>query len=284
MICVAALWFTGCANQFTNVLAETDSAIKEARSRVSGKLCKKKFDEIRGMRSKAQDLFFACETEKAKKLAKAATEKAKNLCLPKPAPKVVKAAPVIKPVNDSDGDGLLDNVDQCPYKPEDKDQFEDTDGCPDPDNDKDGILDVNDKCINTPENKNGYQDEDGCPDVLPKRFILEGVNFETNSAKLDAPSVEILDEAAKILTDNPKLRVRIEGHTDSRASAKYNQDLSDRRAQAVKDYFISRHGVSPGRLTSKGYGEDVPITSNDTAEGRAKNRRVELVPIHDLSQ
>ena len=66
---------------------------------------------------------------------------------------------------DSDGDGLIDTVDQCPYKPEDKDGFEDEDGCPDVDNDKDGILDARDHCPDVPEDKDGFEDEDGCPDV-----------------------------------------------------------------------------------------------------------------------
>ncbi len=68
---------------------------------------------------------------------------------------------------DRDGDGIPDNRDKCPDDPEDKDGFEDADGCPDPDNDRDGILDVNDKCPNEPETFNGYQDDDGCPDRRP---------------------------------------------------------------------------------------------------------------------
>src|SRR4029079_2407110 len=67
-------------------------------------------------------------------------------------------------IGDRDGDGYKDDVDQCPDDPEDFDDFEDEDGCPEPDNDKDGILDVDDKCPNDPETKNGYKDEDGCPD------------------------------------------------------------------------------------------------------------------------
>ena len=69
---------------------------------------------------------------------------------------------------DRDGDGIADAFDKCPDEPEDKDGFQDEDGCPDPDNDKDGILDVNDKCPNEPETFNGYQDEDGCPDKKPR--------------------------------------------------------------------------------------------------------------------
>jgi len=79
----------------------------------------------------------------------------RDRCLAKPAP---------PKIGDRDGDGILDNVDKCPDEPEDKDGFEDEDGCPDPDNDKDGIADVKDKCPLEPEDKDGFQDEDGCPD------------------------------------------------------------------------------------------------------------------------
>jgi|GEM_PF-366839 len=82
-----------------------------------------------------------------------------------PPPEPKKAAP--PPPVDTDGDGLYDPDDQCPNQPEDKDGFQDADGCPDPDNDQDGILDGDDKCVNEPETKNGFQDEDGCPDEAP---------------------------------------------------------------------------------------------------------------------
>jgi OmpA-OmpF porin, OOP family len=73
-------------------------------------------------------------------------------------------APVVAKIGDKDGDGILDNVDKCPNDPEDKDGFQDDDGCPDPDNDADGIADLKDKCPNDPEDKDGFQDDDGCPD------------------------------------------------------------------------------------------------------------------------
>ncbi|AKF83077.1 cell envelope biogenesis protein OmpA [Myxococcus fulvus 124B02] len=82
---------------------------------------------------------------------------------PPPSPKPTAPPPPV----DTDGDGLYDPDDRCPTQPEDKDGFEDADGCPDPDNDQDGILDGDDQCVNEPETKNGFQDEDGCPDVAP---------------------------------------------------------------------------------------------------------------------
>lgn len=119
-------------------------------------------------------------------------------------------------------------------------------------------------------------DEDGCA----LEIELPGVNFEFDSARLLASSERILDDAAEILQLYPFLRVEVQGHTDSRGSAAYNQQLSERRAQAVRDYLISR-GVAPGNLTARGYGEERPIASNDTDEGRARNRRVVLSFIVD---
>ena len=92
------------------------------------------------------------------------------------------------PDPDNDGDGLFDKVDQCPNDAEDKDGFQDEDGCPDPDNDGDGVLDAADKCPNQPETKNGYQDDDGCPDEIPakiKQFtgVIQGINFKVSSAE-----------------------------------------------------------------------------------------------------
>ena len=85
----------------------------------------------------------------------------------------------------------------------------------------------------------------------------------------------MLDEAARILMDHPDLRVSVEGHTDAMGSDAYNQALSERRAQAVKRYLVSA-GVDASRLETMGYGESQPVASNDTEDGRAMNRRVEL--------
>jgi OOP family OmpA-OmpF porin len=108
-----------------------------------------------------------------------------------------------------------------------------------------------------------------------KSLVLEGVNFVTNSAELTPESKAILDNVAESLKDWPEVKVEVEGHTDSVADPAYNMDLSQRRAESVLDYLVSR-GVATSRLSAKGYGETRPVASNDTAEGRAKNRRVEL--------
>jgi outer membrane protein OmpA-like peptidoglycan-associated protein len=181
---------------------------------------------------------------------------------------------------DNDGDGILDKDDKCPNEPEDKDGFEDEDGCPDLDNDGDGILDKDDKCPNEPETKNGYQDEDGCPDEVPaavKKFVgpVQGINFATNQATILKSSFKVLDKAVKVMTDFPEVRFEISGHTDNRGTAEHNRDLSQRRAQAVVDYLIKK-GIAADRLQSAGYGFDRPLAENTTAAGRAKNRRTEF--------
>ncbi|NNE08148.1 MAG: OmpA family protein, partial [Gemmatimonadetes bacterium] len=178
-------------------------------------------------------------------------------------------------LDDRDGDGLMDADDQCPDEPEDFDGFEDGDGCPDEDNDQDGILDAQDRCMNNAETYNGYMDDDGCPDIAP-RENLNGVHFEFNSAKLKLGSQQILDELVRALKANPDVNVQIEGHTDDVGSASYNKDLSGKRAKAVVDYLISK-GINGSRLSPQGYGEERPIASNKTPEGRLENRRVEVI-------
>jgi OOP family OmpA-OmpF porin len=184
------------------------------------------------------------------------------------------------PDPDNDDDGIPDVKDKCPDEAEDKDGFQDDDGCPDPDNDGDGIPDVKDKCPNEPETKNGYKDDDGCPDELPpaiKKFtgVIEGINFKSGRAAILPGSYVVLDRALAALKDYPEIRLEISGHTDSRGRADRNRDLSQNRADAVKVYFISR-GIDESRLTSIGYGSDRPVDTNGTDAGRAHNRRTEF--------
>ncbi|MGM0574812.1 MAG: OmpA family protein [Myxococcota bacterium] len=186
------------------------------------------------------------------------------------------------PDPDNDQDGIDDDVDQCPMEPEDRDGFEDIDGCPDPDNDQDGIPDTADGCPNQPEDMDGDEDEDGCPDLYEKIVVKKDrielkqkVFFATARARVLPRSYDLLDEVVDVLQRREDLRVRIEGHTDSRGASRYNKRLSQRRADAVKDY-LDKAGVDPTRLVTVGYGEEVPIDTNETREGRARNRRVEF--------
>jgi OOP family OmpA-OmpF porin len=187
------------------------------------------------------------------------------------------------PDPDNDGDGILDKDDKCPNEAEDKDGFQDDDGCPDPDNDGDGILDKDDKCPNDPETVNNYQDQDGCPDEIPeevKKFtgVIQGINFKTNSDKILKGSHKVLDKAVKVLVDYPDVRLEIGGHTDNVGKKEYNQELSQKRAESVRNYMVGK-GISSDRLTAVGYGMDKPITSNKTAKDKAKNRRTEFTLI-----
>lgn len=106
-------------------------------------------------------------------------------------------------------------------------------------------------------------------------WVLVGVNFEFDKSKLLPESYPILDHAVEVLNENPNLTVEIQGHCDYVGSDQYNQKLSERRANAVKDYLVSK-GISASRLTTIGYGKTKPIADNSTVIGRAKNRRVEF--------
>lgn len=114
------------------------------------------------------------------------------------------------------------------------------------------------------------------PEKVGESVCLRGVNFETNSDILTPTSHAILDEAVQMLKDRPEIEVEIQGHTDSRGSDAYNQRLSERRADSVRRYLVSK-GIEACRLRAVGYGEKRPIASNETAEGMAENRRVELL-------
>ena len=113
----------------------------------------------------------------------------------------------------------------------------------------------------------------------PKRIIIfQKPGFGFDSAELTPEARAVLDEQVVVLERDPKLRLVITGHTDSIGPEEYNQGLSERRAKAAKEYFISK-GVTPGHLKAVGYGETRPIATNATREGQAQNRRIELIPI-----
>jgi OOP family OmpA-OmpF porin len=134
------------------------------------------------------------------------------------------------------------------------------------DADGDGVPDSRDKCPSTP--KGVRVNANGC-------WVLRDVNFDTGQAVIK--DAKALDEVAAVLKANPKLAVEVQGHTDSTASAETNRKLSEARARAVRDYLL-RQGIAPERLRARGLGESQPVAANDTADGRAQNRRVELHP------
>ncbi len=189
------------------------------------------------------------------------------------------------PYGDRDGDGIMDNVDDCPDEAEDFDKFEDEDGCPELDNDKDGIPDKKDDCPLEPENLNDFQDDDGCPDqklelvevnrALGKIEIKQKVFFAFGKARIRQRSFKLLNEVAQAIKGNSDLKVLVEGHTDNVGSNSGNMRLSQRRADAVREFLVGA-GVEGQRLTSIGFGEEKPIDSNRTKNGRERNRRVEF--------
>jgi outer membrane protein OmpA-like peptidoglycan-associated protein len=115
-----------------------------------------------------------------------------------------------------------------------------------------------------------------------QRIVLRGINFDFDSSAIGPASRPVLEEAAAILRQNPGVQVQVQGFTDSVGSPEYNQALSVRRAEAVYRYLVNL-GVDPRRLSVEGFGETRPIADNDTAAGRAQNRRVELVPVQGES-
>jgi OOP family OmpA-OmpF porin len=113
------------------------------------------------------------------------------------------------------------------------------------------------------------------PPVEKKKIVLRGVNFDFDKSNIRPDAEPILDAAATALKEESSIAVSVEGHTDSRGTDAYNERLSVRRATAVRDYLV-RHGIDAQRLTVRGFGESQPVASNETDDGRAQNRRVEL--------
>lgn len=211
-----------------------------------------------------------------------------------------KAAPmpVVAADPDSDGDGVRDSMDACPNTP--AGHKVDSRGCS-LDSDGDGVVDADDQCPNTyrgatvdakgceldDDNDGVVNRLDDCPNTaagvrvdvngceIKDVIDLPGVNFETNSDRLLPGADDVLRDAAATLQKYPELVVEVAGHTDSAGAADYNQGLSERRANTVRDYLINA-GASEAGLSARGYGEANPIADNATAEGRASNRRVEL--------
>ncbi|MCH8060166.1 MAG: OmpA family protein, partial [Proteobacteria bacterium] len=169
---------------------------------------------------------------------------------------------------DGDGDGVTDRNDQCPNTV--RGATVDAKGC-ELDSDNDRVVDRLDDC---PNSRGGVRvDVKGCE--IREVIRLPGVNFETNSDRLLPGSLPVLNDAAATLRMHPDLIIEVAGHTDSAGSAVHNEGLSERRANTVRDYLI-RNGARVKNLTSRGYGEAQPIADNATADGRARNRRVEL--------
>jgi OOP family OmpA-OmpF porin len=110
---------------------------------------------------------------------------------------------------------------------------------------------------------------------VQQKIVLRGVNFDFDRSTIRRDAADILEEAARILREDPDIAVSVDGHTDAQGTDAYNDRLSERRAQAVVDHLVGL-GISSSRLQPQGFGESRPVATNTTEEGRAENRRVEL--------
>lgn len=171
---------------------------------------------------------------------------------------------------DEDGDGIADEDDQCPNTPENAPV--DENGCA-LDTDNDGVFDYKDRCPDTEEG--AEVDDNGCPVESLARGALKDVVFKSGSPELTLNSKSILNSVAEELKKFPDVKVEVQGHSDSSGDAAFNLQLSQKRAESVLEYLVSR-GVNRDQLSAVGYGETQPIADNKTREGRAQNRRVEL--------
>ncbi len=176
------------------------------------------------------------------------------------------------PVPDTDGDGIDDEHDSCKTVP----GLAKYNGCPVPDTDGDGIDDEHDSCRTVP----GIKENNGCPEI--KKEIQEKVNylahnilFTKASDKLTRESYPGLDDLVSILGKHPELQLSVQGHTDATGTPQSNLVLSQKRADAVKSYLLSK-GIAASRISAIGYGQEQPVADNSTEAGRSANRRVEL--------
>jgi OmpA-OmpF porin, OOP family len=202
---------------------------------------------------------------------------------PAPTPKRPVAPPPPPPPPpppDTDGDGILDSDDACPNEAGVASPDHEKNGCPLPkDRDGDGIVDTEDACPDAAGPTNTDPARNGCPVVRIEGGqirIREQIQFKTASASIRKQSNYILEAVVKVLREHDDItKVRIEGHTDTRGKPAANKSLSKRRAAAVVKWLV-KHGIKKGRLSSEGFGQERPIATNLTDDGRQQNRRVEF--------
>ncbi len=172
------------------------------------------------------------------------------------------------PIPDTDKDGVNDEQDSCIKVP----GLAKYHGCPIPDSDGDGINDEEDKC----PRELGTAENHGCPEIQTKiNELAKSIYFNPGSAVIAAKAYPVLEQVIGLMTKYPGFKLEIEGHTDNLGAPVGNQKISQKRADAIKSYFVGK-GIAEDRLYSIGYGLEKPIASNKTASGRALNRRVEL--------
>ncbi|XOV69038.1 MAG: DUF5723 family protein [Fluviicola sp.] len=185
------------------------------------------------------------------------------------------------PWPDTDEDGLLDKDDKCPYIAGPVEN----DGCPYSDTDEDGILDKDDDCPTVAGVPSSEEGKNGCPEIEEEvkeilQTAFDNLEFETARDKIKEESIPSLTALADVLVKRPEWKLQIAGHTDNVGDAQSNLILSKKRAESVKRFMVSK-GIDENRLNVLFFGETQPIGDNNTAEGRQKNRRVEMTIIFE---
>ncbi len=209
---------------------------------------------------------------------------------PTPTPATPEPVPVVLPVArpqlpaDHDGDAVIDREDHCPTLPAGPRPDPARPGCPERDADGDGLTGNRDRCPDRPETFNNFEDDDGCPDRPPLVVLGEGVirllgtiNFATGSDRIiGGRSFDICDSLVALMAAHAEIaRIEVQGHADDRGDEPSNVQLSQRRADAVRQYLVD-HGIAAARVVARGYGTSRPLVPNRTADHRAQNRRVEV--------
>ena len=218
--------------------AETEAAIAKAEQSEGAKHCPDKLAQAKDLARRAAEKFWAGDVCPALDLFAKATALAQEVETCKPPVQpVAKVTPPPPPPAPKDSDG-------------------------------DGIPDNKDKCPNTP--RGATVNAQGC-------WVIPAVLFEFDKPEIQGIYQPGIDRVVEVLKKNPDVTMEIQGHTDNRGNAAYNQRLSEKRAQAVKAYMVAA-GISADRLTTKGFGMANPVASNDNEAGRTRNRRAELVP------
>lgn len=196
-------------------------------------------------------------------------------------PETAAGAPVDSAgcARDGDGDGVHDGLDECPETPQGTEVG--GTGCP-RDADGDGIPDAADRCPGTAST--GGLDEEGCSRVQREfetgRILVEGLPFEFDAVRVLPELRAILQELGRRLADDPDLRLQVGVHTDAVGPAAYNERMSRTMAEAVEDHLLETFpSIGDDRVEAVGYGETEPVASNETREGRARNRRIEFVVV-----
>ena len=190
------------------------------------------------------------------------------------------------PDKDNDKDGVADAADKCPNEPEDKDGFNDVDGCPDPDNDNDGIPDAKDKCPAEAETINGNKDDDGCADpgdsvivLSPDRIeTLDSITFDRGAKiQISKASFNVLGQVGATMRAHTEIvRLRVTAHVHPSGNFEKDQEVSDKRAQAIRDWLV-QYGIAANRVEARGFGSTKLLAPEGQKGSADVNNRVELI-------